>query len=241
MSKHKIVIFALTLSAFGYASHAQTVKHFWPGNTLSGNECYGGVSGYGPYNYVTQRPKVGIVEAYHFTSEVEQLIRGKSGVGSLEGDIDYTLRAIPNHHRALWAVARHYLRKKKTVPKYDLETDERTKQGLPPPECYFQRAKAFAPDDGLVRMVFGTYLHRTGALDRALAEYLEAEALLPEHAELAYNIGLLYLAKSEIAKAEEYAAKAESLGYPLKGLRRKINRAEQDNNQAGSTARSASN
>ena len=119
----------------------------WPGATLSEMECYGGPQGYGPYNYVTQNSKVGIVERHHFTPPVERLVRGESS--NLVGDLDYTLRAIPNHHRALWAMTRYYLRKAGQLSDEEFQRFELTLRSEPPPECYFQRAKLFAPQDGM--------------------------------------------------------------------------------------------
>ena len=59
---------------------------------------------YGPFDYRTHKKELEIVEGEHFTPEVERLERGnRSGVNP-GGDIDYTLRASPNHHRALKAM-----------------------------------------------------------------------------------------------------------------------------------------
>ena len=60
--------------------------------------------GYGPYDYTNPihfREKLPIVEGAHFDAGVESL-RGhlKKNAGTLDGDLDYTLRAFPNHHRA---------------------------------------------------------------------------------------------------------------------------------------------
>ena len=192
----------------------------WPGATLSEMECYGGPQGYGPYNYVTQNSRVGIVERHHFTPPVERLVRGESS--ELVGDLDYTLRAIPNHHRALWAMTRYYLRKAGQLSDEEFQRFELTLRSEPPPECYFQRAKLFAPQDGMVPAIYGIYLHKRGLAEAALQEYKQAEELLPDDAELAYNTGLVYFDLGDMAQAKEYAEKAATLGYPLTGLQRKI-------------------
>ena len=55
---------------------------------------------FGPFDYRTAtKDKLKLVESYHFTPKVESLIGGQSG--TLGADIDYTLRAFPNHPRAL--------------------------------------------------------------------------------------------------------------------------------------------
>ena len=197
----------------------------WPGSTLSGVNCFGFQGEhYGPFDYVTEKSKLAIVERAHFTPVVEQLVRGQSG--RIAGDLDYTLNAFPNHHRALWAVSRYYLRKAEQVGFQELSRLEhnRNVRGTkpPPPECYFQRAKRFAPRDGVVSAIFGIYLHKRGKLDAALSEYRVAESKDPNNGELVYNMGLLFLDMDDLPLAKQYAKRATSLGYPLKGLQRKV-------------------
>ena len=65
---------------------------------------------YGPFDYrdpVSKRDNLPIVESFHFTPDVESLRHGRSG--SVLGDLRYTLRAFPNHHRALKSMARYGL------------------------------------------------------------------------------------------------------------------------------------
>lgn len=204
----------------------------WPGKTLAGNQCYGDGSGYGPFDYISERSKIIIVEKHHFTNDIEQLVAGRSGTQTgLESNLDYTLRAVPNHHRALWAMTRYYLKKLATQGSPLLEKRELTRIGEPPPECYFQRAKAFSPDDGMVSAIFGIYLHKRGRLDDALAEYGQAESKIPNFPELIYNMGLLYLDMDDIVGAQEYAERAENLGYPLTGLQKRISRRQAEMHQ----------
>ena len=100
------------------------------------------VNAYGPYDYRTnQGPQLKIVEDYHFTPEVEGLIRGVSG--ALAGEIDYTLRAFPNHHRALAAMMNLSAKMKSNTLKGANWTVE----------CYFTRALAFRNDDQIARML----------------------------------------------------------------------------------------
>lgn len=72
----------------------------------SGNGACGPLTtAYGPYDYRTDRDKLPIVLNNHFTAEVEALVRGKTSA-TPGGDIDFTLRAIPNNHRVLLAMMR---------------------------------------------------------------------------------------------------------------------------------------
>lgn len=166
---------------------------------------------YGPFDYTNpahKHDKLPVVETHHFDSDVESLVRGKSG--SVISDIDYTLRAFPNHHRALYAVARYQLR------------GGRIEKPFRSAECYFDRAIRFKPDDGMVYMVYGVYLHRKGDLHQASEQYNRALALMPSSAEVHYNLGLLNVDLKDYQSAKANALRAEKLGYPLQGLKNKL-------------------
>jgi tetratricopeptide (TPR) repeat protein len=210
----------------------------WPGQTLSGSNCQGREQAFGPFDYTDTTFTVAgnytrhgrseaplrTVEKVHFTAKVERLISGQTGVNPMV-DIDYTIRAFPNHHRALYAAIRGYLRQPPLALR-DGQADvfRPGYQGFPPPECYLQRAQYFAPEDGMVAALFGLYLHRRNDLDGALAKYVEAEKLFgeTEYAELYYNRGLLHFDRGDYSEAQEYADKAYALNYQLPGLRRKL-------------------
>ena len=209
----------------------------WPGTTLSGVQCYG--EGHGSrFEYISEHDKLAIVEKFHFYREIESL---RMHDAKLDGDLDYTLRSIPNHHRALWARVRFYLRQIKDDQKRkELVKNEQMREGNPPPECYFERGEVFNPNDGMVPAIFGIYLHKRDQFEAALKAYNRAEALIPNDPELAYNMGLLYLDMGNLEKAREYADKASRLGYPLIGLRRKLSAAGSDPSASGaSKAKSA--
>lgn len=165
---------------------------------------------YGPFDYsdpVQRAEKLPIVDRNHFNSDVENLIRGQSG--TIMGDLDYTLRTFPNHHRALNAVARYDLRGGK--PEQFLTA-----------ECYFERAMRFQPRDGMVYLINGVYLHSKGELETAEERYLQALQLLPDNAEAHYNLGLLYVDMKRYDDANAQAVEAYRLGHPLQGLKRKL-------------------
>jgi tetratricopeptide (TPR) repeat protein len=170
-------------------------------------------NGVGPYDYNDQAArtdpsKIPIVEAGHFTSKVERLVEGESQANPA-GDIDYTLRAIPNHHRALYAISRYELRfgasRWKTA------------------KCYFDRAVVFRPEDPTVRMLLGLHYAMRDNHEQALSAYREAESLMPDNPELQYNLGLTLIELGEYDAAREAAIRAYDGGYPLPGLRRKLN------------------
>ena len=150
------------------------------------------------------------VERNHFTPNVEALIKGQTG--DLAADIALTLRAVPNHYRALYAMSQWQL--KNGFP----ANDER----IWPVECYFKRALLFKPDDATIYMLYGIYLHKAGKLDESLEKYKQAEKYSPDLTELHYNIGLLYFDMKDYNKSLIHAQQAYKQGYPLPGLRNKL-------------------
>jgi tetratricopeptide (TPR) repeat protein len=178
-------------------------------------ECGDLTNAYGPFDYRTSRDKLVIVENVHFTQDVEALRGGSTG--QLGGDLDYTLRASPNHARALIAMANLGRR---------LNTSQPTgaKYSIP---CYFDRAIRFAGDDPMVRLVYGTYLSRVGKQREAVDQLEVAAKLDPDNANIHYNLGLIYLDLKDYPKARENAKRAYDLGFALPGLRKRLEAAGQ--------------
>lgn len=169
---------------------------------------------FGPFDYRKANTEFlfakQLVEPAHFTEEVENLIKGSSGyIGS---DLDYTLRAFPNHHRALASIA-----------KYSLRSKANTAQGLRWSfDCYFERAMRFQPDDDIVHMIYGTYQYKKGNTPAALEHLQSAVDLNPENAASNYNLGLVFLQQKNYDQALVFAKKAYSLDYPVQGLKTKL-------------------
>ena len=173
----------------------------------AGNSCGELRNGFGPYDYRTDRDKLPIVEGAHFTPEVEALIRGNAGY--IGGDLDYTLRAFPNHHRALISMMRLAERAKSPqapAAKYTVE-------------CYFDRAVRFKPDDTIARMLFATYLHKIGREAEANQQVDRAVAVAGDNAFTHHNAGLMYLDLKNYDKALREAHVAYGLGFPRATLR----------------------
>jgi tetratricopeptide (TPR) repeat protein len=173
---------------------------------------------YGPYDYSNasdRANKLPIVEQFHFDAGIEQLkghLTKAGGVPQLGSDIDYTLRAFPNHHRALWAMVR-----------YNLEKNELTRTPMRyTVDCYFDRAMRFKPDDPVVHMIYGMFLQKVHRNDEAVARYEEALDMNPDSAEAHYNYGLLLVEMGKFDEAVKHAQRAYELGHPLPGLRNKL-------------------
>ena len=168
---------------------------------------------YGPYDYSNPdhfSNKLRIVEKHHFTRNVEFLVKGETG--RLIGDIDYTLRAFPNHYKALDAVGR-------------LELRDGLDATLKPATCYFDRAIKFRPRDANTYVVYGIYLYKAGNNDAAIEKLLQAVKLAPNSSEANYNLGLILHAAGQSHRAAMYAAEARRLGFPLDGLIKKLKEA----------------
>lgn len=171
----------------------------------------------GPYDYTNPQHKIDhlpVVEGGHFTPKVRNLIAGETG--SIGGDLNYVLRAFPNHHKALQAFAKLWLREKGVV--YERPPDETHTI-----ECAFDRAIRYKPGDAMVRMIYANYLLKIGGrLDDAVEQYQIAVKLQPENAVINYNVGLLYEKEKDYEQAVIYAKKAYGLGFPLPGLKKKL-------------------
>lgn len=169
---------------------------------------------YGPYDYRTIPAESRyLVEMAHFPPKVEALRAGNTGL--LGGDIDYTLRAIPNHHRALMAMVRLGERMRSTQPpgaKF-------------PVECYFDRAERFARDDPMVHVLYGIYLAKSGRSKEAETQLALAEQLGGSDPQVVYNLGIGHLELKHYDRSIAFAKKAESLGIKFDGLKRRLQRA----------------
>jgi tetratricopeptide (TPR) repeat protein len=165
-------------------------------------------NGFGPFDYrEPPADALHLVESAHFTEDVAQGVRGNTS--TVGGDLDYTLRAFPNHAPALATMAQVALRTKVVLlpgAKY-------------PVECYFERAVRFRPDDGIAWGAFGQYLYRLGQRERALPLLEKAAALTPDNPALHYNLGLAYVQEKRYELAVDHARKAYRMNIPLPGLR----------------------
>lgn len=166
---------------------------------------------FGPWDYRIDRGEpLMLVESAHFTPVVEGLIRGQSA--PLGQDLDYTLRAFPNHHRALLAAARYADRLKTTQPqgmRYSIE-------------CWFERAVRFKPDDLTVRMLYGSWLGKRNRRDDALRHLSVVERQAADSAFTHYNLGLVYFEIGETELALRQAHRAEALGMPRQDLKNNL-------------------
>lgn len=179
-------------------------------NAAATSECGSLENGYGPFDYRTRKDKLHIVEAYHFTPDVAALRSGNTG--SIGGDLDYTLRSFPNHHRALYSMMNLAFKDRKAKPhgaKYTID-------------CYFDRAIRFAPNDGEVLVLYGVYLARTDRKQDAVTTLENAKKLERDNPNVYYNLGLVYFQMKNYPEALENAQRAYQLGSQLPALRNEL-------------------
>ena len=163
--------------------------------------------GYGPYDYRTATPaQKKLVEGAHFTPIVESLQGGITG--TIGNEIDYTLRAFPNHPRALMAMIRLGQKDRTNKPKGAHYTVE----------CYVERAIEFRPDDVEIRLIRGIYHSMNRQYDAAIADLKSVVEQAPNNSNAHYNLGLAYFETKQYDLALEEARKAKQLGFPLTGL-----------------------
>jgi hypothetical protein len=208
------VLFALLLLLVSHSTLAQG-RSSWVGTDLSGKPCTGKPGGRGvDYRTPAGKEKLKIVEKVHFTEGVRTLTSVPRGTGSFYSNVDYTLRKSPNHHKALNTL----------ISLFD-RMGARDKRITTPPECYFQKALAYYPDDALVPSLFGLYLHRRGRLEQAVEHYERALSISGGLVETHYNLGLALVALRKYEDAVPHAEQAYAGGYPLPGLRDQLKRA----------------
>ncbi|MEO6277439.1 hypothetical protein [Roseateles sp.] len=165
---------------------------------------------YGPYDYRGHEGSKHIVESNHFDSGVENLTRRMTG--PFGGDIAYTLRAFPNHYRALVTLERLAEKEKADPPdsaKYKVE-------------CYYERALRFVPDDHIVRLLYASFLIRRQRLDEA-GQHLQYVARTTQDNPFAqFNVGMLYADLKEYDKALVQAHRVIALGVDRRELKDRL-------------------
>ena len=182
------------------------------GHAQTPNACGDLSNAFGPFDYRKDRGEpLSLVEGAHFRQQVESLIRGQTS--SMVGqDIDYTLRAFPNHHRALLAAMRLAEREKKPQP-----------SGMSYPiDCYFDRALRFQSNDMTVRMIYAQFLAKQQKLEEARKQLKYVASQTEDNPFTQYNVGLVYLEIQDYDAARAQAHRAAALGFPRTELRDKL-------------------
>jgi tetratricopeptide (TPR) repeat protein len=157
------------------------------------------------------RSNVALLDKFHTWPARQALASGQRGPGVI-GDLDFSLRHSPNHHEAL-----------KLLVDYDRADGGKSYEYAPIP-CYFEWARHFAPNDATVLGLNALYYWRHD-LRRSAELFDAALALEPTSPELNYNAGLLYFELGNYARARRHAHAAYGGGFPLPGLRTRLQKA----------------
>lgn len=223
MNKHWFQL-VLVFQMFAWANTANALG--WSGVDFNGSPCTGESQGFGPWDFFDVDETTDANYRAGRWWEVKE-IHAKPGLSALRKDpfdqasynraareFDYTLRAFPNHPEMLHAVIElEFRRRNAPVKVLAAET---------PPECYLIRAMSFRPDHAHIFQLMALYLQRLGKTDEAVDQYEYALKLDPSAAEIHYNLAFAYLKQGNEEAALCAAKKAYALGYPLPGLRRKL-------------------
>ncbi|UXH80153.1 hypothetical protein [Roseateles amylovorans] len=208
------VLRALTLSIAGLAVAGAGVAQ--------SNACGSLQNNYGPHDYrdwkdlpqidpvTNEMSPLQLVEGAHFIDSCEALVRCKRG--AIGADLDYTLRAFPNHHRALVSMMNY---------------GELTKRAKPPDarytvDCYFQRALLWRPKDTIARLIYVTYLNNNKRQADAKRQLEEASRQVGDSAFTIYNVGMVALDLNEIDMAVDAARRSYGAGMRHPALKQRL-------------------
>ena len=171
---------------------------------------------FGPFDYrVAGTFEKDIVERAHFTESVEAGTAGQTGY--VGGDLDYTLRAFPNHPRALATLI--------NITRRAGSAAQALRGTKWPTECYFERAVRWQPNDAAAWSLYAQYLYTVGQEARALPMLKTANELEPDNATFLYNLGLAYAKQKQYDAALPLAQQAYAKGFPLPGLKQMLQKA----------------
>jgi hypothetical protein len=172
---------------------------------------------YGPFDYRSaHESQRSIVENAHFRPETYSRLQGITGPAG--GDINYTLRAFPNHPKALDAMMRLGEKEKTTQPRNAMYTVE----------CYFERAIRFRNDDLIVRMLYANFLLRQKDRTAEAVKQLEfVTAHAADNPFTHFNAGLLLADAKAWPQALVQAHRALELGFPRTALKERLQAAGQ--------------
>jgi tetratricopeptide (TPR) repeat protein len=169
---------------------------------------------FGPLDYRTaSQSDRTLVEGHHFTPKVEALKSGQEAF--LANDLDYTLRAFPNHPRALLAMVKYGEREK---------TEKFPSIGYSV-ECYIDRGIRMASNDPMPHLIYAIYLRSHKRFPEMREQLDEAERLQgdsPTSFDIDYNAGLLYFDLKDYDKSVAAAQRAYAMGAPFPGLQNKL-------------------
>jgi tetratricopeptide (TPR) repeat protein len=146
------------------------------------------------------------------TGPATERIRAGEITHRVMADLDFTLRRWPNHTEALKGLVDYALAGGRSYE-------------FPTVQCYFANAHRIFPDDVAVHLLEGYFYSKSRQYKLAEQTYLEALSIDSDSSDIHYNLGLLYFELSDFESALKHAQTAYSAGFPLPGLRKKLEQA----------------
>ena len=223
MKKH-LAIAALALIAFEGAAQRSPIA---PVRNIPGDinpkvdlsQCGDFIGHFGPLDFrgIDSRDRRN-VESNHLDMELRSFLAGqmqgrnKSGTGLVSGGFSYTLKSIPNHPVTL-LVMEQFGRKLKS------ETPPGSEYPL---ECWYLRAFMIAPDDPVVRAMYGIYLSHRGREAEALANLKIADEGTATMGSVQFHIGQVHLSLKQYRLAQMNALRVKQSGFALDTLERSL-------------------
>jgi tetratricopeptide (TPR) repeat protein len=176
----------------------------------------------GPYDYVDSKYSWNLndISQNHWVPAQRELASGRVQWALYQ--LNYLLIRVPNHYPALFELGRIQAQNPGISYIPALAGKDEVLEFPPTPECYFNRAFRYRPNDPTLVMLFGLYYHQIKDLQSAVVQYRKAEAMDPESSEIQYNMGLVYFDLKDYELSARHARKAYELGYPLAGLKKKL-------------------
>lgn len=187
---------------------------------------------FGPFDfYATQKNGAypyTVVERHHLGPKTELMLRQGDYCGYWS-DLDYTLRAFPNHPKALRMMA-EFLKThvscniggttsaSPSVLELAAQMESGGWQGRTM-EYYFDTAIKYRPQYTETRILYARALSDSGNRDQAVRVLEDALRLDPQSGSAHYELGMIQFAKGDKQSALEHARKAYQLGKPPTTLR----------------------
>jgi tetratricopeptide (TPR) repeat protein len=197
---------------------------------------------FGPYDYY--KPPAGalqLVERAHMGAVIAS-DRHQGNWCAYYGNLDYTLRAIPNHPKALVLMA-EYLDVRAPCSNNNALSSSSGKSPLElaaaieagswherTADYYFQKGIGYKPKDAPkstvdyaeTRVLYGKYLYSHGRPEDAMNQFKEAIKREPRSAEAHYYLGLILFEKNDTEAAKQHIQTGYKIGQPPAELKQKL-------------------
>ena len=135
----------------------------------------------------------------------------------LMGDIDFALKRIPNHRDCLVPLVKYQA--KKGYPFFPEEAK------YPSADCYIRNAQSLFPHDMYLWSLQGLNYYYHDDFEAAAKTFQQVVDKQPKNAEAYYNLGLARFQMKDYKASADAAKQAYALGFPLNGLKRKLQKA----------------